>query len=334
MSGQGRPVRFLLLIGMGWVGMRVAMLWPRTGSLPAALEHVVPVAQAKKALPRLTRRPPLAATLRPYPIATQTRFRAPVAHVDAERVQLALLAMIRYGPANPFVPAAPIAAAVETPLRAPLPSERLSSLPNPWSASAWAVVRPGTGLGAAPGGSQLGGSQAGLVVHRMLDSRARLSAFGRVATPLRGKGAEAAIGLQWQPGTAPVRLVAEQRFGLDGSSGGPGLGLVGGADTRLPAGFRLESYGQAGAIRRRRTEPYADGAARATRAVADLDGHKLSLGAGMWGAAQRDGARLDLGPSATLSLPAGLRLSLDWRQRVAGGARPGSGLALTLGGDF
>ncbi|WP_204317143.1 hypothetical protein, partial [Klebsiella aerogenes] len=29
-----------------------------------------------------------------------------------------------------------------------------------------------------------------------------------------------------------------------------------------------------------------------------------------------------------------LRIALDWRQRVAGEARPGSGPALTLGADF
>jgi hypothetical protein len=61
------------------------------------------------------------------------------------------------------------------------------------------------------------------------------------------------------------------------------------------------------------------------------------LGGGAWGAAQRDAQRFDIGPSATLALPLGkqnVRLALDWRQRIAGDARPGSGLALTLGSDF
>ncbi|MDF7777793.1 hypothetical protein P1X14_21235, partial [Sphingomonas sp. AOB5] len=64
---------------------------------------------------------------------------------------------------------------------------------------------------------------------------------------------------------------------------------------------------------------------------------RLSLGGGIWGAAQRDAQRLDIGPSAALAVPVAgqnLRIALDWRQRVAGDARPGSGLALTIGSDF
>jgi len=156
-------------------------------------------------------------------------------------------------------------------------------------------------------------------------------------TPLRGKGVEASLGLEWQPTPAPVRVAVEQRIGLDGTKGGPGIGLVAGFDGPVASGFRLESYGQAGVIRRNRTEPYADGAVRATRTLTEGGGVRLALGGGVWGAAQRDATRFDLGPSATLALPLGqqnVRVAVDWRQRVAGDARPGSGLALTLGSDF
>ncbi len=162
----------------------------------------------------------------------------------------------------------------------------------------------------------------------LLARRERIAAFARVTTPLAGKGREAAIGIDWQPLRAPFRIVAEQRFGLDGTPGGGGLGVVAGLDTRV-RGFRVESYGQAGVIARRRTELYGDGAARITREVAP----RISLGAGAWGAAQRDAQRLDIGPTAILAFGSA-RISLDWRQRIAGGARPGSGFALTLGGDF
>jgi hypothetical protein len=255
---------------------------------------------------------------------------APVIAADPERVQMALLALVQYG--------APAFAGVAT---APLPisaqPDHLPPSPSRWSASAWLVARSGAGLGAAPGASQLGGSQAGLRIAYMLLPERRLAAVARVVTPLRGRGAEASLGLEWQPTRAPVRLVAEQRFGLDGASSGPGIGVIAGFDGPVASGFRLESYGQAGAIRRNRTEPYADGAIRATRTLTEGDGVRLALGGGAWGAAQRDAARLDLGPSATLALPLGkqnVRLALDWRQRVAGDARPGSGLALTVGSDF
>jgi hypothetical protein len=215
--------------------------------------------------------------------------------------------------------------------------DHLQPMPDRWSASAWLVVRPGTGLGAAPGGSQLGGSQAGVRLAWLLVPSSNLALFGRVTTPLRGRGAEAAVGIEWQPGEAPVRVLVERRIGIDGTTGGFGAGLVGGTDGPIAPGFRLESYGQAGAIHRDRLEPYSDGAARITRQVAGSDAIRLSIGAGAWGAVQRDASRLDIGPSVTLALPVArqpLRLALDWRQRVAGDARPGSGVALTLGSDF
>jgi hypothetical protein len=44
-------------------------------------------------------------------------------------------------------------------------------------------------------------------------------------------------------------------------------------------------------------------------------------------------ARLDIGPSIAL-VHQGARLTADWRVRIAGQARPGSGPSLTLGKDF
>jgi hypothetical protein len=105
----------------------------------------------------------------------------------------------------------------------------------------------------------------------------------------------------------------------------------------LPLDLELDAYGQAGAVWRGRIDPFADGALRVTHEVASIGKARLSLGGGIWGAAQRDAARLDVGPSAVATLPlAGqpVKLSIDWRQRVAGNARPGSGPALTLGADF
>ena len=44
-------VQFPLLVAVGWVGARVAMLWPQTGSLPAAIEALVPLAKASRPAP-------------------------------------------------------------------------------------------------------------------------------------------------------------------------------------------------------------------------------------------------------------------------------------------
>ncbi len=68
------------------------------------------------------------------------------------------------------------------------------------------------------------------------------------------------------------------------------------------------------------------------------DGATFALGIGLWGGAQRGATRFDLGPAATIDLPvtraAHLRVALEWRQRVVGAARPGSGPALSIGTDY
>ncbi|WP_188053491.1 hypothetical protein [Sphingosinithalassobacter sp. CS137] len=221
----------------------------------------------------------------------------------------------------------------EAPLPFPLPPLRAR-----WSGSAWLVARGAGGLAQAPGGAQLGGGQAGVRLAYGLAPRARLAAVARVTAPLEGRGREAALGLEWQPSELPVRLAAEQRIALEpGGVSGPALGLIAGIDRRIEHEFRLEAYGQAGAVARTRIEPYADGAIRITRTVAQRSNFRLALGGGVWGAAQRDAARLDLGPSAILGVDTGgspMRVALDWRQRVAGDAQPGSGATLTLAADF
>lgn len=341
MTGQGRPLRFLALVGAGWVTARVVLLWPPAATaleqvqtlvaapaLPAAPQALVAEVRVTASLPRRT--PGL-----PAPSAAAFHL-APRPAPDAGGIRTALLNMLQLGP--PHYTDAPSEQPVgsHSPFH-DLPAQvRFPPAPDRWAASGWLIARPGTGTGAAPGG-QLGGSQAGLRLGYMLDPRRRIAAFVRVTAPLAGPEREAALGIEWQPGAAPVRIGAEQRLGAGGAQGGTGLGVVAGVDTSLPAGFRLEAYGQAGAIARRRIDPYADGSARATATLAGRGDWKLGVGGGAWGAAQRDAARLDIGPSATLSLPVGgqpVRISLDWRQRVAGDARPGSGLALTLGSDF
>lgn len=337
-TGRGRPLRFLALVCVVWVAVRIALLWLQTGSLPEAIREFVPV-HLPSLPPRETPEPAPATKHRPSPLprtAPAVHAAAPVKpRVDRERLEMALLSTIRFGPAE-YVDKPRAAAPFALPAPAAVAQQPFRPMISRWSGSAWLVARPGSGLGAAPGG-QLGGGQAGARIAWLLDPDRRIALFGRAVTPLQGKGREAALGVEWQPGRAPVRLVAEYRFAIDGGRSGPGLGLVAGTDSRIPAGFRLETYAQAGAIRRDRIEPYADGAARATRTIAHLGPARLALGGGVWGAAQRDAQRLDAGPSATLELPVAgqnFRLAVDWRQRVAGNARPGSGLALTLGSDF
>ncbi len=336
-TGQGRPLRFLGAVLTAWIGLRVVMLWPQLDSPAAVLRAIasVPVAavRAPPALPRTAIMPGLIRE------AERPRWRAvpsapPPRAPDPTRVALALLGLVRFGDPVPVEEPAPLLPGLPRPIP-PAPPARL---PSRWSGSAWVVVRGGAGT--APGGlgGQLGGSQAGVRISYLFDRKHRVALAGRISTPL-GRGLrEAAVGLEWQPTRLPVRLVAEQRFAIDGGQSGPALGVVGGiGPVALPLDFRLDAYGQAGVIRRAVTEPYADGAARIAHPIGALGGVEVDLGAGAWGGAQRGAARLDLGPSLGATLPLGkqkLRVTLDWRQRVAGDARPGSGAALTLGTDF
>ena len=77
---------------------------------------------------------------------------------------------------------------------------------------------------------------------------------------------------------------------------------------------------------------FVDGAARVGARIGGVD-----VGGGVWGAAQPGLARLDIGPQASVRLPlagTGIRLSADWRFRIAGDAAPASGPTLTVGTDF
>ena len=345
MRRGGRPLRFLAVVLGGWVAIRIWCVWPappvvarreepRPPAAPAALEIAdryarrTTLAIAGDPLPQwpTTRAiPPLA--LRGHPARLAMRqppelYRMPPpaspAHDHGPRPDaytLAMLGLVRYGNAEP-PPAGP----------------------GRWSVSLWAVARGGR----QPGGvatPQLGGSQAGARIAYALDDHGGLAIAGRIAGALSTRQQEAAIGVEWRLRGSPLRLVAERRIGIARTAGGFALGAVGGVgDQPLALGFRLDGYGQAGVIARGGGEGYADGALRVARPVAGASGGiALDLGIGAWGAAQRGAARLDIGPSAAITLPLGtraLRVSFDWRQRIAGDARPVSGPALSIGTDF
>ena len=335
-GARGRPLRFLALVTTGWVGLRTAMLWPQLDSAAAVLHAIAPVTFAVAA-PVAT---PSPVAYRPPPVSPQwhaaiARTLQPRQHraADPTRVALALLGLVRYGDPH-AVEDAPILPGLPRPIPRPAPA----TLPSRWSASLWLVARGGSGIAPGSSGGQLGGSQAGVRIAYMLDRKRRIALAGRVTTPLGSGLREAALGVEWQPTRLPIRLVAEEHIAIDGGRSGPAVGVVGGiGPVAIPLGFRLEAYGQAGIIRRTATEAYADGALRVARPIATIGAARIDLGAGAWGGAQRGAARLDVGPSVAVTVPLAkhpVRLTLDWRERVAGRARPGSGPALTLGTDF
>jgi hypothetical protein len=98
----------------------------------------------------------------------------------------------------------------------------------------------------------------------------------------------------------------------------------------LPWSFTLDSYLQGGVVGVKSRDLFVDGALAITRPVY----RNFSFGFGIWGGAQPGLARLDAGPRLTVQVRRNVKVHADWRQKLAGNARPGSGPALTLSGDF
>lgn len=198
------------------------------------------------------------------------------------------------------------------------------------------LARSDGGTTLAPGGT-LGGSQAGarLLYRVNNDARRPFALSGRVYAPMRRlAAAEAAAGLDWRPSARlPVHFLIErrQRLGREGRSAFS-ASIHGGGSAGLGRGWRLDAYAQAGIVGTRARDLFVDGAARVSHPVGPVE-----VGGAVWGAAQPGASRLDVGPNITLPIRAGgatMRLSAEYRFRIAGDARPVSGPALTLGVDF
>lgn len=334
----GRPFRFLAATFAGWTGLRAFLLWPAMEDAVVEREALEePTAIAQPASVSVASAASVTASFVP-PVAPRGAVVAS-ARTAAQTGPTRAAAPARYTLAVAMPPADSGEPPAEPPRReeklvTPAPSE--AGQASRWSGSAWAIARP-SGTGGGLGASQLGGSQAGARLAYALGRAGRVSVVGRLATPLEGRGREAALGLEWRPTRLPIRLFAEQRFALDRGRGGPSAGVIAGLYEQLPLDFRLEAYGQVGAVKRDRVEGFADGVGRMTRAVAKFGPATVDIGAGAWGGAQRRAERLDFGPTIGASVPiAGrnVRLTIDYRVRVAGRARPGSGPALSLGTDF
>ena len=337
------PLRFLAAVVGGWALVRAVLLAP--GAWIDAGQAAEPATARKVAATRAAATWPLPGQERPRPIAIAAAASRHSAALPRQPLRLRLRGA---QPSAPVVEVPPepdlVAASAAQPSLLPLPPlPRSHSVPRErrpgrWAGSAWMLVRQEqAGSTLAPGGT-LGGSQAGLrLLYRINDDAERpIALSGRFYAPLRQSGAaEAAFGLDWQPlARLPLHLLAERRqaFGGNGRSAF-GLTLYGGHGGRVAGPVRFDAYAQAGVVGLRSRDLFVDGSARLWAPV----GRRIELGGALWGAAQPGVERLDAGPQLSYRLPVGrtnLRLTADWRFRLAGDAEPGSGPALTLSTDF
>lgn len=344
----GAPLRFLgLTLGL-WVGVRVAMA---SSLLAQVLGGVPNPAGAVSPGPRQPALEFVAQGEKVALLASGTAHRL-------ERVPIVRRGAHDAGTAEAsgVAPQAFATAAAALPIIAAASAGRVSvaaanAAPPPpkeghrrWSASGWLFWRSqgGRSLGSA---GQLGGSQAGVRVERALGRVGPghglpVSAYARVTTALRGPMApEAAIGVAVRPlsGRVPVIIGIERRIAFD-RNGRNAFALVaaGGLNpTRVMGNIVAEGYAQAGVVGLSRRDPFIDGRMSLTAPLGR--GGATRAGFSLSGGAQPGAARLDVGPVVETRLPLGAvrpRLTVEWRQRIAGKARPGSGVAVTLANDF
>ena len=202
--------------------------------------------------------------------------------------------------------------------------------------SSWACCAGGASSSVprrSPAAARLGGSQAGARLTYAFNRQ--IAASLRTTSDVGGRGAEFAAGVRVQPLVSlPIWVTAERRQRLGQMSSGRNAWAVF-AETGLyqrpmPWAFNLDAYLQTGVVGMKSRDWFVDGAMAFTRPVYK----NFSGGFGVWGGAQPGIYRLDGGPRVTMQMRKNIRMHLDYRQKIAGNAQPGSGPAITLAADF
>ncbi|WP_299296784.1 hypothetical protein [uncultured Erythrobacter sp.] len=220
-----------------------------------------------------------------------------------------------------------------------------------WSLDGWAFWRQGSNATAISQGRVpiYGASQVGASLRYRIAPQSKRDPllYTRAYRALVQNGeSEVAAGVAAKPiGSIPLRGFAELRY-IDNAFGSevrPAAFVVTELPPQsLPGRLTAEAYGQAGYVGGDASTPFADGQLVMSREVASFDlasttPARLSVGAGAWGGAQKDATRLDIGPTVRIDLTIGqvpARVSVDWREQVAGDAAPASGVAATLSTRF
>ncbi|WP_416463527.1 hypothetical protein [Sphingomonas sp. VDB2] len=356
-TASGRPLRFFVMVLVGWVAIR--LLGQRGVTPPerqyADIRHISSPALLPQGLLASSAvavvQPPIRPTaLPPPPIATQASTanmqisvaRAPADIDSAMPVDLMDFITFTVAFANRHYASDPAyMSRFQMPSASPPPLMVEQKTQDRWHAAAWLLWRQGS---ASPSGTvstgQLGGSQAGLRVDYDLTPRAasRTVAYGRLTSALQHPAApEGAIGLSIQPVRAvPIRLAVERRIALGtGARNANAVMVVGGfGPVAIAPAVVAEGYSQAGIVGFRRGDAFIDGKFSLSTPLARSP---MRVGAALSGGTQPGINRLDIGPEVQFRLPlpnVGARIAVEWRERIAGDARPGSGLAITLAADF
>lgn len=370
---RGQPLVILVALLGCWIGAR-AMVWQspfprggRSGLFAPIAESGSPEAIAEPGRGGPARAIALASQPVPAPRASGARTRVQLISLDqpvptpeeqpqggppvaaqpvlpaehAAGVALVLAAGLSRMELPPHAAAAVLA---NSPTVDPPPAARPAG-PRRWSGDGWLLLRrDSTGVLAA-GEPSYGRSQAGAVLRYALapSSGHRPVAYVRATGALAGPHEqEVATGFAARPiARVPVSVAGEVRA-YDGPTRRElrpaAFAVTELPPAKLPFGVRAEAYIQAGYVGGSFATAFVDGQARVDAKLAVLGrSSELRVGGGVWGGAQKETARLDIGPSATVGFRLGQvqsRLALDYRWRIAGNAEPRSGPALTISAGF
>ena len=246
---------------------------------------------------------------------------------------------VRISPPAAFLPTDPD---VITPTAAPPPP---ATTPQGFEVYAYSFWRHGSSPTGMLGNGQYGGSQSAVIAAIPMlrfsgnPGLSRLSLNGRASVAHgSARERELAAGVRWRPvARIPVQVIAERRFRENRTDAFATLVAGGQSGVKLPLGFRLDGYGQAGFVSGQGGGPFADVAAHAHRPIAQSQNASFAIGAGIWGGGQDNVMRIDVGPNIRANVTAGSALfqfDASWRWRVAGHAQPGHGPAVTLSTSF
>ena len=201
----------------------------------------------------------------------------------------------------------------------------------------WALLRSQSagiaGTQSLASGGSLGASQAG--ARLSYNFTRQLAATLRSTSAVGRRGGEVAAGVRIQPVAGiPLWIDAERRQRIGRYGGGRSAFALffeaGVYERPMPLHFLLDSYLQGGVVGFHSRDRFVDGSLTLTRPVYK----QFSAGLGVWGGAQPGVYRVDAGPRVTMRVRGNVKVHVDWRQRLAGNAAPGSGPAITLAGDF
>lgn len=361
-----RPsLRFLAVAMIGWAGIRAATLGMIPGAqlftvtpgaaIPAPVmatqfPEIAPIEPAPAIIPDQYQPQfmpyPIAGAVRPImvPIDYVYRTNAPLPPVQQAVWNLPEPRHIFYSPADRpddwhtsrlASVAMPAQSRVTEPMQSTAPSvvaERLDRI----QLTMWAMLRTRQqliGSTSLASGGQIGGSQAG--ARLFYNFTPAIAAVFRSSSEVNRRGGEVAAGIRVHPlRSIPVWINAERRIQLGRYGGGRDAFALfaesGIYDRPMPWDFTLDGYVQAGIVGFRSRDLFADGGVTLTRPAY----RQFSAGFGVWGGVQPGLYRIDAGPRVSMKVRRNVRVHLDWRQRVAGNAQPGSGPVLTLAGDF